>query len=380
MEKGNRQGRALRRARTVTLLAVFVAVIVSLAFDSGLGTPSSFGIGEFFLLCPLGGLEAFLASKAFLPVTAISLAVVLVLALLFGRGWCAWGCPVPPIRRFFKREPKFAGIGSGAGPNAEEAGRTLSGCASCGGCASGTERETAAADAPVATGCAAGTAATSQSAGSEGRASSARGATGCAAVREQARSLWRARATHIGRDPRTWTLLAVLAAAFIAGFPLFCLVCPIGLTFGSVGSLWHLIVDKQVTLSALVFPAALIVEIVLYRKWCMNLCPIAGLLNIAGQAAALFRPRINEATCLREDGTPCTVCTAVCTERIDMHDTDGSVQLGDCTRCGECARACPTASITFVIAPEKDRREAPIKASAKASDPSQPSDTCPDLS
>ena len=116
MEKGNRQGRALRRARTATLLAVLVAVIVSLAFDSGLGTPSSFGIGEFFLLCPLGGLEAFLASKAFLPVTAISLAVVLVLALLFGRGWCAWGCPVPPIRRFFKREPKFAGIGSGAGP------------------------------------------------------------------------------------------------------------------------------------------------------------------------------------------------------------------------------------------------------------------------
>lgn len=330
MEKGNRQGRALRLARMVTLLAVFVAVIVSLAFDSGLGTPSSFGIGEFFLLCPLGALEAFLASKAFLPVTAISLSVVLVLALLFGRGWCAWGCPVPPIRRFFRREPKFAGIGSGAGPNAEEAGRTLSGCASCGGCAARAEGKTAP-DAP---------------------------ATGYAAVREQARSLWRARATHIGRDPRTWTLLAVLAAAFIAGFPLFCLVCPIGLTFGSVGSLWHLIVDKQVTLSALVFPAALIVEIVLYRKWCMNLCPIAGLLNIAGQAAVLFRPRINEATCLREDGTPCTVCTAVCTERIDMHDADGSVQLGDCTRCGECARACPTASITFAIAPEKDPREA----------------------
>lgn len=358
MEKGNRQGRALRRARTVTLLAVFVAVIVSLAFDSGLGTPSSFGIGEFFLLCPLGGLEAFLASKAFLPVTAISLAVVLVLALLFGRGWCAWGCPVPPIRRFFKREPKFAGIGSGAGPNAEEAGHTLSGCASCGSCASDAEEETAAADTPVAASRAASAAATPQSAGSEGGASSARSATGCTAVREQARGLWRARATHIGRDPRTWTLLAVLAAAFVAGFPLFCLVCPIGLTFGSVGSLWHLIVDKQVTLSALVFPAALVVEIVLYRKWCMNLCPIAGLLNIAGQVAVLFRPRINEATCLREDGTPCTVCTAVCTERIDMHDADGSVQLGDCTRCGECARACPTASITFAIAPEKDPREA----------------------
>ncbi|MCI8424342.1 MAG: hypothetical protein HFJ72_01570, partial [Adlercreutzia sp.] len=62
--KGAAQGRAIRHARTATLLAVFAAVIVSLAFDSGLGTPSSFGIGEFFLLCPLGGLEALLASKA----------------------------------------------------------------------------------------------------------------------------------------------------------------------------------------------------------------------------------------------------------------------------------------------------------------------------
>lgn len=352
MEKGNRQGRAMRRARTATLLAVFAAVIVSLAFDSGLGTPSSFGVGEFFLLCPLGGLEAFLASKAFLPVTAISLAVVLVLALLFGRGWCAWGCPVPPLRRFFKREPAFAGIGSGAGPNAEEAGRTLSGCASCGGCVSGAE----------------GNAAMLPAAGTVRDADAPAVATGCAAVRMQARELWRARLSHIGRDPRTWTLLAVLAAAFIAGFPLFCLVCPIGLTFGSVGSLWHLIVDKQVTLSALVFPAALVVEIVLYRKWCMNLCPIAGLLNILGQAAMLFRPRINEATCLREDGTPCTVCTAVCTERIDMHNADGTVQLGDCTRCGECARACPTASITFAVTPQRADRSAFACSSAEAAE------------
>ncbi len=310
--KGPRQGRALRRARTITLLAVFAAVLASLAFDSGLGTPSSFGIGEFFLLCPLGGLEAFLASKAFLPVTAISLAVVLLLALLFGRGWCAWGCPVPPIRRFFKREPKFGGIGSGEGPNACETGRSVQvgsrdGASSCGALCGG-------------------------------------------APASRSGKLGRVRLAHVGRDPRTWTLVAVLLAAFVAGFPLFCLVCPIGLTFGTVGSLWHLIVDKQVTMSVVVFPVALAVEVLLYRKWCMNLCPIAGLLNVFGQAAVLFRPRINQASCLREDGTPCTVCTAVCTERIDMHDFDGSVQLGDCTRCGECARACPTGSISFGVA------------------------------
>lgn len=282
-----KQGDRITKARVATLALVFVAVIASLAFDLGLGTPSSFGLGQFFLLCPLGGIEALLASKALVPVTLISLAVVFAFALLFGRAWCAWGCPAPRIRGFFKREPKAESVHDAA-------------------TAPATAQRT------------------------------------CSAARE-AKGL-AASIRHLARDRRTWALGVVLVATLIAGIPLFCLVCPIGLTFGTVGSLWHLIVDKQVTLSALVFPAALIVEIVLYRKWCMNLCPIAGLLNIAGQAAVLFRPRINEATCLREDGTPCTVCTAVCTERIDMHDPDGSVQLGDCTRCGECARACPTAS------------------------------------
>lgn len=322
--KGNAQGRAIRHARTATLLAVFAAVIVSLAFDSGLGTPSSFGIGEFFLLCPLGGLEALLASKALIPVTLISLVVVIAFALLFGRAWCAWGCPVPPIRRFFKREPKFQGLGSGEGPNA---------------CAAGHPTDA-------------------------GKSSCASGAKGGCAAKAAVRGLWRERAAHLGRDPRTWTLAAVLVAAFIAGFPFFCLVCPVGLTFGTVGSLWHLIVDKQMTLSVLVFPAALIVEVVLYRKWCMSLCPIAGLLNIFGQVARLGRPTLNESTCLRADGTSCTVCTAVCTERIDMHDADGAIQLGDCTRCGECARACPTASITLSLLPETQKKVAQTQTEA----------------
>ena len=97
-----KQGDRITKARVVTLSLVFVAVIASLAFDLGLGTPSSFGIGQFFLLCPLGGLEALLASKALVPVTLISLAVVVAFALLFGRAWCAWGCPAPVIRKFFK--------------------------------------------------------------------------------------------------------------------------------------------------------------------------------------------------------------------------------------------------------------------------------------
>lgn len=133
--------------------------------------------------------------------------------------------------------------------------------------------------------------------------------------------------------------------ALVAGFPLFCLVCPIGLTFGTVGSLWHLIVDKQMTASVLVFPAALAVEVVLFRKWCLNVCPVAGLLGIFGQFARRARPVVDAQTCLRCTGGACEACTTACPEQIDLHAPDASLQLGSCMRCGECMKNCPTDSI-----------------------------------
>lgn len=293
MVNGNKQGARIVTARKITLVLVLVAVLVSLAFDSGVGTPSSFGIGQFNLLCPLGGLEVLVSSKSLIPVATISAGVLLLFALVFGRAWCSFGCPVPPIRRWFKRDPEPAQLVDG-----EVVGSVGEGC------------------------------------------------SGCSAVRagfDLAASL-----KFIGRDKRTWTFLAVLVAALIAGFPIFCLICPIGLTFGTVGSLWHLIVDKQLTMSVLVFPACLVVELVLYRKWCMNLCPVAGLLSIFGQFAVKFRPQVNTETCLRRsEGKPCDVCTVACSEHIDLHADDTAQQLGVCTRCGECAKKCPTASIMF---------------------------------
>lgn len=286
----SRQGRRIALGRKLTLAAVFVAVIASLAFDSGIGTPSSFGVGEFFLLCPLGGIEAMIASRSFLPVSLISIGVIVVFTLVFGRAWCSWGCPAPAIRSFFGRQPDHATCGS---------------------------------------------------------------RKGCSAAREAwtlAKSL-----RHMLRDRRTWALACVLVATFVAGLPLFCLVCPIGLTFGTVGSLWHLFVDKQVTLSCLVFPAALVVELVLYRKWCLNLCPVAGLLNVFGQFAFLFRPKIDASTCLQHSShAGCTACLKACPEHIDLHAPDAALQLADCTRCGECVRQCPTASVSIKAAADLD--------------------------
>ena len=320
----NPRAKRIDRARKLTLLLVFVLVIVSLAVDSGVGTPCSFGVGQFFLLCPLGGLEALLASKSLVPVTIISLAVMLLFSLLFGRAWCAWGCPAPVIRRFFKRDPLQAHSKGGDKNTAEKQDAVASAGASANATAGA---DGGAIDVPQDHSC------------------SSCGA--CTAVK-QAWSL-KESLRFVGRDRRTWVLLAVLIATLSAGFPIFCLVCPIGLTFGTVGSLWHFFVDKQITMSCVVFPLTLAVELVLYRKWCTNLCPVAGLLNIAGQFAVRMRPNINAKTCLRGKGVGCEVCTTVCSESIDKHSASAVQAMGACTRCGECIKHCPTASIDFKL-------------------------------
>ena len=300
MVNSKKTGERMVVARRVTLALVLVLVLASLAFDSGIGTPSAFGIGQFSLLCPLGGLEAMVASKSLIPVAAISAGVVLAFSLAFGRAWCAWGCPAPVIRRFFKRDSNRDGEDAALPREGSEASGHACSLASF-------------------------------------------------SLKESLR--------FVARDLRTWTFAAVILAALIAGLPLFCLVCPIGLTFGTIGSLWHLIVDKQMTLSVVVFPAALVIELVLYRKWCMNLCPVAGLLGIVGQFARLFRPRVNASTCVHAGG--CDSCANACPERIDLHADTASLQLGLCTRCGECAKACPTNSIEFSNARKPKRPDAP---------------------
>lgn len=286
--------------RRITLGLVFAAVIVSLAFDSGLGTPSAFGIGEFFLLCPLGGLEAMIASKSFIPVAAISLSVVLIFTLIFGRAWCAWGCPAPAIRSFFKRQPVSEGSSEA---EALENPRPSSACTSC-------------------------------------------------ASSRQKKASFKEILSFMFQDRRKWVLAGVLLVTLIVGLPVFCLICPIGLTFGTVSSLWHLFVDKQVTASVVVFPLCLVIELLVYRKWCINLCPIGGLLSIFGQGAKLFRPRVDAKECLLyTTDKKCNVCTKVCAEDINMH-TEGAVQaLGECTRCGECLKHCPTQAIAIELAP-----------------------------
>lgn len=255
--------------RMLTSVGVIALVCVGLAAPNGTGTPASFGLGEFFLLCPLGGLESLVASRTPIPRALISLAVVAIACLFVGRAWCAWGCPAQVVRSLF---------GSKVERPSEPACK--------------------------------------------------------ASLKETFAS-----------DRRLWVLGGILLATLIVGFPVFCLFCPVGLTVGTVVSIWRLVQFNDVNWGLLVFPAALVVEMVVMKKWCTSLCPIAGLLSLLGRFRGGLRPRVMTQTCLRANGEGCHACHEACPEAIDLHAPDAAAQLADCTRCAECVHACPTHSV-----------------------------------
>ena len=61
-------------------------------------------------------------------------------------------------------------------------------------------------------------------------------------------------------------LAGSLASAAVCGFPVFCLVCPIGLTFASAIALYRLIGFNEPAIEVLVFPALLVLELTVFRN------------------------------------------------------------------------------------------------------------------
>lgn len=278
--------------RTLSALAVIVFVCVGLVLHTGTGTPSAWGVFDIAALCPLGAVEAALASKTVVPPMLIALGVGLVLVILFGRAFCAWGCPIPLLRRVFGlKEPK----------RGRRASETL--------------------DLPAAK----------------------RGGVA---------------------DSRNWVLGGALLSTAAFGFPVFCLICPVGLTFATLIAVWRLFQFSEVTLSLAVFPVILVLEVVVLRKWCSRFCPLGALLSLVSRLNRTFRPVSNEAACLRSSkGESCHQCAEVCPEGIDLHDSVVSAPLHECTKCRACADACPMHAVSFPFLPARgDHRETASEA------------------
>ena len=306
--------------RTLTALAVIVIVFVGFLTNLGIGTISAPGIWDISILCPLGALGTMLASKMMVPRALVSLVVMVVLIIIFARAFCGWICPVPLVQKlrdlFSKPQAKEA--------KAEDADGTKAA-----NVAPLTDEEKAA----LATGC----------------EKDAKGLAGCASC---------AKKRGDAVDARHFVLGGALVSTFIFGFPVFCLVCPIGLTFATILLLVNLFGQGDVTWSLIVVPALLIAEVVLFKKWCHKLCPLSAFMSLIAKLNRTFKPTIDDAKCLETSkGATCGRCGKACNEGIDpRHPELSKVAWSECTKCRSCVDACPANAITMPLIAKKGEK------------------------
>jgi ferredoxin-type protein NapH len=148
-------------------------------------------------------------------------------------------------------------------------------------------------------------------------------------------------------DARHIILGGSLLSALVFGFPVFCLVCPVGLTFATIFLVINLFSGGDLTWAIILAPAILAVEAVFFRKWCSQICPISALMSLCGHVGRFFRPTINDATCLETSAhQSCGICGQVCPEQIDpRHYADSASAFSECSKCRACVVSCPSASI-----------------------------------
>ncbi len=356
-----------RDARLLTTGAFLLAVAAGYFLHIGIGNACGIGFLDVALVCPLGSLSALVASKTAIPRALVSLACFAALVLLLGRAFCGWLCPVPVLQRWFpgvnrgreerarRRREKLAKKQAWerklALEEAREQGRTLSEeelgeivakrmgarAEKSGGRRGGATRPT------CPTGC--GRAANAGAEGEPARGASEEGAgsEGAAGGPRRRSAVFRFRSPHA-------ILLATLATTAVFGFPVFCTVCPVGLTFAFVLLVMRLFVYGELTWALVAFPAVVLAEVALLPRWCRDICPLGALHSLVAAGNRTFRPHVDEATCLHAAKGPgsCDRCTRACPQGIDLHDVAlGRTALNECLKCRACSDVCPTRSITF---------------------------------
>ncbi|WP_172636481.1 4Fe-4S binding protein [Desulfitobacterium hafniense] len=148
--------------------------------------------------------------------------------------------------------------------------------------------------------------------------------------------------------PGLAVLGASLASSAVFGFPVFCLVCPVGLIFATLFALTRLLQFNEPTSDLIVFPLIIIIELVFLKKWCGRWCPMGALLGLFSRFNRRLVPTVDRSLCLEDTrNAKCRICRSTCSLDIDLKDGSGAGELSDCTKCRECAANCPVQAIHF---------------------------------
>ena len=306
----------VKTLRTLIPLAVLLIAGIAFACFAGVGDLSAFGWRDISILCPVGALMTMLATKTFIPRALISLVVVVVLVLVFGRAFCGWVCPVPLVSNIRKiLEPK---PGTKA---AEEKAAKLKAKAEAKAAKEGVNA------APL----------------TERELKMLKGGCGGSCAEK-----------HGKLDARHFVLGGSLLSAAIFGFPVFCLICPVGLSFATIFLLIRLFGFGDVTWAIILVPALLILEVTVFRKWCHTFCPISAFMSLVGLGNKTFQPQVDDSKCLETaKGATCGRCATVCEVGINpRHLLEGN-GMNECTRCNKCVEACPADALKIRALPQK---------------------------
>lgn len=290
--------------RTLTLCLFLLAVVCGVLWHTGWGTLSSFGISSISQICPVGALETLFASRSPILSVFICLAVFVALVVLLGRFFCSWLCPVPPLRKFFGTEPKA---------NAAYLPKIESVCAT-------VAREER-----------------SLESGEPYEPAQASAASGAKFASPEA----------LHKKGPFFVLAAALASSAVFSFPVFCLICPVGLTFALLIGIVHMLKFNDPTITPLVILGVLVLELFFLRKWCQLICPIGAFISLVSRLNKTFVPKVNREKCLRSFGLNCQICRAACPEGIDLKTAVPSAESSRCLKCGACAQRCPVSAVSF---------------------------------
>lgn len=271
-------------------------VVVGAIRNAGTGSFSAFGIENVAAICPLGTLETAVASRDIMPTMLISFLVIAALTALLGRVFCGWICPVPLVRKILTNEIDEGqrAVENSAAPSA----------------AAITILE------------------------NEEKTKSFRAPAGSDAARNYQSGLV--------------VLGITIGSSAICGFPVFCLICPIGLIVATLLALIRLIHFNEPTFDLVIFPLVVVAELMLMKKWCSKWCPAGALLSIFSKFNRSLVPVVDRSLCREESSDiHCQRCRSACSFDVDIKNGSGAGDISDCTKCRECAEACPAQAIRF---------------------------------